>query len=316
MSLGHNHYRRYLRSGLRKHRNRARTFAALALLACLPAHAHTHTHTHTHTHAPHRTTVVWHDDFGGDQPRWTDWSRCAQPWEDKLSQCSALVSGSGEEVFWNPALLGGGRDPVVRGAEGGIMLLARPMTDTERALLDREMARQKDLQPRYRDALANARWTSAWMQTRPSFAIGTTVSAMIRPGAGASSWDGLWMLNDPAHRRWPPEIDVAEVTNEPDGRMHVRQVIHYRDETGQFRTAGCPIAVIPRDWITVSVTRLAGQIRFGLNGVERCRIPAPPGFGDPMNLILSEQVGGLAAHTDATTVPFGLEVRWVKVTRP
>jgi hypothetical protein len=259
--------------------------------------------------------MVWREDFAQGMPRWSDWTRCAQPWDDRLQQCSASVAGPGEQVYWNPTLMRGGRDPVVADPGGGIDLLARPMTEDEHALLGAAMARQSDLWPHARDILGAAHWTSAWMQTRGSFPVGTTVSAMLLPGAGPSSWSGLWMLNDPAHRRWPPEIDVAEVTNDPDGRMRVRQVIHYRDAGGKARTAGCPYALMPRDWIVAAVTRLPNEIRFSINGVEHCRVPAPPGFGDPMNVILSQQVGGLARPTDAATEPFALGVRWVSVTR-
>jgi beta-glucanase (GH16 family) len=225
-----------------------------------------------------------------------------------------LQAGPGEEIYWHPRVMRGGRDPVVPADKGGISLLARPIVPGERALIDKAVARQADLPPHTRAVLLGAGWTSAWLQTRPSFPVGTTVSAMLRPAPGTSAWGGLWMLNDPAHRRWPPEIDVAEVTNDPDGRMRVRQVIHYRDGAGQLRTAGCPYAILPRDWIVAAVTRLPHEIRFSLNGTEHCRIAAPDGFDDPMTIIVSQQVGGLAAHSNAATAPFALELRWVRVT--
>ncbi len=259
--------------------------------------------------------TIWQDSFAGGQPRRADWSRCAQPWDDTVGQCSALQAGPGEEIYWNPGVMRGGRDPVVPADQGGISLLARPIIAGERVLIARAVARQADLPPHTRDVLQGAGWTSAWLQSRPSFPVGTTVSAMLRPGAGASAWGGLWMLNDPAHRRWPPEIDVAEITNDPDGRMRVRQVIHYRDGAGQLRTAGCPHAIMPRGWIVAAVTRLPHEIRFSLNGAEHCRIAAPDGFDDPMTIIVSQQVGGLAAPSTAATAPFALDLRWVRVTR-
>lgn len=260
------------------------------------------------------TAPIWQDDFAAGQPQAGAWARCALPWDDQPGQCSALQAGPGEQVYWSGAVMHGGRDPVIAADGGGIMLLARPITAQEQGLRDAVLARADGIPARTRAALVNAGWTSGWLQTRRGFPVGTTVTARLRPGAGPSSWGGLWMLNDPAHRRWPPEIDVAEVTNDPDGRMRVRQVIHYRDAAGALQTAGCPFALLPHDWITASVTRTAGEIRFGLNGVEHCRIPAPPGFDDPMTLIFSQQVGGLARPTTPDTAPFGLEVRWVRVT--
>lgn len=263
---------------------------------------------------PAAEAPIWEDDFASGQPQPGAWARCALPWEDQVGQCSAVQAGPGEQIYWSGAVMHGGRDPVVPADGGGIMLLARPIMAQEQALRDAVLARADGVSARARAALNNAGWTSAWLQTRRGFRVGTTVTARLRPGAGPSSWGGLWMLNDPAHRRWPPEIDVAEVTNDPDGRMRVRQVIHYRDAAGALQTAGCPFALLPRDWLTVSVTRTAGEIRFAINGVERCRIPAPPGFDDPMTLIFSQQVGGLAQSTTPGTAPFGLEVRWVRVT--
>ena len=278
--------------------------AALVPAAAVPAAA-----------APGDAPPLWQDDFAGGAPRPGEWARCALPWDDQVGQCSALQAGPGEQVYWSPAVMGGGRDPVVPGASGGIALMAWPLADRERALRDGALARAASVAPRARALLADAGWASGWLQTRRGFPLGTTITARLRPGAGPSSWGGLWMLNDPAHRRWPPEIDVAEVTNDPDGRMRVRQVIHFRDAKGTLQTAGCPYALMPRDWITASVTRVGGEIRFGLNGVERCRIAAPPGFDDPMTLILSQQVGGLARPTGGAGAPFGLEVRWIRVTR-
>jgi hypothetical protein len=259
--------------------------------------------------------TVWREDFTDGIPRWADWSRCAQPWEDQLTQCAPVVAGPGEQVYWNPKLMRGGRDPVVAASGGGIDIVARPMTDDEHTLLIGTMARQAAISQHVRDVLEAAGWASGWMQTRPSFPVGTTVTALIEPGAGPSSWSGLWMLNDPAHRRWPPEIDVAEVTNDPDGRMRIRQVIHYRDAGGTLRSDGCPIALLPHGWIKVAVTRLPQEIRFSLNGVEHCRVPAPAGFDDPMNLILSQQVGGLAQPSNGAVTPMALGVRWIAVTR-
>ncbi len=271
-----------------------------------------------HASRTDQSGTIWHEDFAAGTVRWANWTRCEQPWNDRVSACSNLAAGSGEQVYWDPQLLRGGRDPVVPGADGGISLLARPITQDERTLVTEAMARQRDLRPDHRQALVQAGWTTAWMQTRAAFPMGTTVTARLRPGAGPSSWGGLWMINEYAngHGHWPPEIDVAEVTNEADGRMHVRQVIHYRDADGKLQVAGCPYAVMKRDWVTASVTRLPHELRFGLNGVEHCRIPAPPDFGDPMTVILSQQVGGLAAHSTAATEPFSLDVQWVRVTRP
>lgn len=257
--------------------------------------------------------VVWREDFAGGAPRAGTWTRCAQPFESRVEGCSAAMAGPGQQVYWNPGLMRGGRDPVVAAAGGGISILARPMLPEERRLLDAAIVAQLPIQPSAAGALAHARWTSGWLQTRRGFAQGTTVSAMIRPGEGAASWSGLWMLNDVAHRRWPPEIDVAEVTNDPDGRMHVRQVIHYRDAAGKLQQDGCPPALMPRDWFVASVTRTAREIRFAINGTQRCAVPTPPGFGDPMTVIFSQQVGGLARPADAQTAPFALDVRWVEV---
>ena len=266
----------------------------------------------------HDRAILWHEDFAGGAVRWSDWTRCEQPWNDRVSACSNLAAGSGEQIYWDPALMRGGRDPVAPGADGGISLLARPITADERDLMVKATARQRDLQPAHRQALAQVGWTTAWMQTRTAYPTGTTIAARLRPGAGASFWGGFWTLNETAHGHghWPPEIDIAEVTNEPDGRMRVRQVIHFRDAAGKLQTAGCPQALLPRDWITASVTRQPHELRFGLNGAEHCRIPVPPGFDDPMTIIFSEQVGGLAAHTTPATAPFALDVAWVRVARP
>lgn len=270
--------------------------------------------------APARA-VLSHEDFGPDHDWRAEWSACAQPWENRLEQCAASQAGPGEQIYWNPRLLGGGRDPLVardRAGEegGGIALVARRILPEERALLATAIGLQEPVKPAMKVALAGAGWTSAWLQSRRSFPVGTTIAARLRPAAGASSWGGLWMLNDPAHRRWPPEIDVAEVTNEPDGRMRVRQVIHYRDAAGQPQTGGCNHVLMPRGWITASVTRARGTLTFAINGVETCTVAAPAGFDDPMNLIFSQQVGGLARHSDAETPPMALDVRWIEVTRP
>eukprot|EP01037_Dinobryon_pediforme_P011234 gene11234-11319_t len=204
----------------------------------------------------HDRAILWHEDFAGGAVRWSDWTRCEQPWNDRVSACSNLAAGSGEQIYWDPALMRGGRDPVAPGADGGISLLARPITADERDLMVKATARQRDLQPAHRQALAQVGWTTAWMQTRTAYPTSTTIAARLRPGAGASFWGGFWTLNETAHGHghWPPEIDIAEVTNEPDGRMRVRQVIHFRDAAGKLQTAGCPQALLPRDWITAFVS--------------------------------------------------------------
>lgn len=294
------------------HRTVSHCLTRIALAAALPQAA---------LAVPSAPTLLWHEAFGPGEDWRANWVSCALPYENRLEQCAATQAGPGEQVYWNPRLVGGGRDPIVQrpvdGPEGGgIALVARRMSDGEHALLATAITLQDPIAPGPRAALAGAGWTSGWLQSRQSFPVGTTIAARLLPAAGASSWGGLWLINDPAHRHWPPEIDVAEVTNEPDGRMRVRQVIHYRDAAGALQSGGCGFVLMPRGWITASITRKADALTFAINGVETCTVAAPPGFGDPMTVILSQQVGGLARHTDAATADMALAVRWIRVTRP
>lgn len=253
--------------------------------------------------------IIWRDRFEGGRIASRDWTRCAQPWSDLALGCSSAHAGGDEYVYWSPKVFGAAEvgDTVVLGMRHGVRLRATRLTPGEAARVRTAIPRGSDT--RETALLRNARWKSAWLQTRKSWGINHRIAATFLPSTDPSAWFGLWMLNDPAHRRWPPEIDVAEVTNLPDGRFYVRQNVHWTDAAGKHQVDTCPATLDKNTQITAGVTRSATTLTFDLNGHTTCSFPLRRGVADPMQAIVSLQVGGLGKPSTSATpaIEVGLE---------
>lgn len=259
-------------------------------------------------------TVVFNETFPNGSL--ANWTRCAQPFEDNLAQCSFHVGGgSGAHLYANPAIMPGITDPVSMARGGGIVIHARPLTEADKAHLAKALDAQT-IRPDAATALKSATWGSGWLESRQAFPVGTSITARFLPGAGPSAWSGIWAYSDINHRQEHAEIDIAEVTNRPDGSMLVRQVIHWPAAiTGKLQRAGCTSKVTAHSWITATAIRKADGITFYLNGIKTCSVPNEPGLDHPMQLIISQQVGGLVKAPTPATRPFAMAVQWVRVSR-
>lgn len=267
--------------------------------------------------APVQGKVVFYDSFPSGRVALSSWTLCAQPWETNLGQCSYLSGGSrGVQVYANPVIVPGMTSPLSAASGNvGVSITARPLSDGDKALLYAAMAKQV-IGSTQRLALQSATWSSGWLETRASFAVGSTVKAMFQPGSSLSSWSGLWMVNDVAHRAYHAEIDFAEVTNLPNGTMIVRQLIHWPNSSGQLQTYGCHQILPSGQWLLPTVTRTTSAVVFTLNGKTTCTVPNPPGFLDPMQIIFSQQVGGVAQTPTVLTQPFSTTLKWIEVDQP
>lgn len=263
--------------------------------------------------AAQAASPIWQDEFNEGKPIAGEWSSCAQPWETTVGRCSSLVAGAGQQTF--------GDAPVPLKAFGQIRLNARPKTAADRKIEGARIAAQKP-PAEHASATTKADWRGTWMQTRRSFGLGTMVEALFLPGNSLASWSGLWLLNDPGpppsypNRKWPPEFDVGEVTLNKDGSMYVRFALHYLDAKGKKQTDNCSQTLSKRQWVRTGLSRAedGSSYTFWLNGKAICTKPLPASARDPMQIILSQQVGGLAAAPGASTEPFGTQVDHVRVT--
>lgn len=262
----------------------------------------------------------WADEFANGKLRADLWHACAGPWIDGAVQCSHMQAGPGEQLYWNSRIFGQAEGPPpVRAvpALGQIEFTASRLTDHDKAGVAAALIQQglinNPAKAAVVDSLRSAKWKSAWLESVRQVLPGQTLSVGFLPTADPSYWGGPWGFD---HVSGHPyfEVDLAEVTFNSDGTMHVRQSIHMG---GPGNTLACTIPSLRPQWLfpTATLAPDGMSLTFHLNGGYECTKPLPrPATG--YNVILSQQVAGLAHATTVTTSNMISRYDYVRVTTP
>lgn len=85
-------------------------------------------------------------------------------------------------------------------------------------------------------------------------------------------WQGIWMLSHPIDQDWPPEIDIAEILEDPtDGIYSPHFNYHWSDSSGahqqmQWKTYGQNGVSYAGEWHTYGLVWSAGFLQVYIDG--------------------------------------------------
>lgn len=263
--------------------------------------------------APALAATPWSDDF--TDPTLAKW--CFAPACERYSgfvgQLGAYQVGGGEQMYWDKTVLGKPDGYDVMGAGGGrLTFYVSRLIGKDAPKVLNTMAAQK-VTGTAQASIASAKWKAPWLESRQPFLPGQTLQVMFLPGYDQSYWGGPWAF-DHTSGSFYFEIDLAETTFNSDGTMHVRQVIHAGSPSN---TVGCTWD-LQRQWIYPSFAwSVDGRTgTFNLNG-KTCTVQLPPEAAKAQpHVLLTQQVGGLAKPSTATTGNMSSLYGWVHVTTP